>query len=244
MGTAGLQERDFELLGFGDAALIVATGIDPDESSPARFSLAPVVPVAPAHLSAALARSLRAPEGAPVPPNLLYERLAAVAQPGYVDDKVPLHPARAVADIRAALPPDGVVAGEPGLAGLWVARTFPTTEPGSVVVPATAAPGVAAATALVAAGRGRPAIAVVTDPVDDTTRAVVALAERLGVGFVLEIWGLFGGLGRVEDHATALEAALRAPGVTEVAVPVDRSDVRFLVEAAGAVVAWGGLSPD
>jgi hypothetical protein len=241
LGTAGLQERDFELLGFGDAALIVATGIDPDESSPARFSLAPVAAVAPGQLSSALALNLRAPEGA-VPPNLLYQRLAAVAQPGYVDDKVPLHPARAVADIRTALPPDGVVAGEPGLAGLWVARTFPTTEPGSVVVPATTAPGVAAATALVTALRGRPAIAVVTDPADDATRALSALAERLGVGFVLETWGLFGGLGRVEDHATALDSAFSAPGVTELAVPVDAADVRFLVEAAGAVVAWGGLS--
>jgi len=241
MGTAGLQEHDFDLLGFGDAALIVATGIDPDESSPERFRLAPVVAVTPEQLSAGLALYLRAPETA-IPSNLLYERLAAVAQPGYVADKVPLHPARAVADVRAALPPGGVVAAEPGPAGLWVARTFPTTEPSSVVVPATAAPGAAAAIALAAALRGHPAIAVVSEPVDDATRAVTALAVRLGLGFVLEVWGLFGGLSRVEDHSAALESAFRAPSVTEVAVPVDAGDVRFLVEAAGAVVAWGGLS--
>ncbi|HUF85003.1 MAG TPA: thiamine pyrophosphate-binding protein, partial [Acidimicrobiia bacterium] len=241
MGTAGLQERDFELLGFGDAALVVATGIDPDESAPARFALAPVAAVTPEQLSPTLALHLRAPE-ASIPANLLYERLAAVAQPGYVDDKVPLHPARAVADIRAALPADGVVAAEPGPAGLWVARTFPTTEPRSVVVPATAAPGAAAATALVAALQGRPAIAVVTEPLDDATRAVTALADRLGLAFVLEIWGLFGGARRVEDHAAALESAFPAPGVTEVAVPVDAGDIRFLIGAAGAVVAWGGLS--
>jgi len=243
MGTAGLQERDFELLGFGHAALILATGIDPDEASPARFALAPVVAVTPEQLSPALALYLRAPE-APIPSNLLYERLAAVAQPGYVDDKVPLHPARAVADIRAALPAGGVVAAEPGPAGLWVARTFPTTDPQSVVVPATAAPGVAAATALVAALRGRPAIAVVTEPLDNASRAVTELAARLGIGFVVEVWGLFGGLRRIEDHAAALDAAFGAPGVTEVAVPVEAGAVRFLIEAAGAVVAWGGLSAD
>ncbi|MGQ0802825.1 MAG: thiamine pyrophosphate-binding protein [Actinomycetota bacterium] len=241
MGTAGLQEHDFELLGFGDAALIIATGIDPDESSPERFGLAPVVAITPGQLSPGLALYLRAPE-TPIPSNRLYERLAAVAQPGYVEDKVPLHPARAVADVRAALPSGGVAAAEPGLAGLWVARTFPTTEPSSVVVPATAAPGVAAGVALVAALRGQPAIAVVNDPVDDATRAVAALAAQLGVGFVLEVWGLFGGLSRVEDHAAALAAAFRAPGVTELVVPVDAGDVRFLIDAAGAVVAWGGLS--
>ncbi len=245
MGTAGLQERDFELLGFGDAALIVATGLDPDESSPERFALAPVVAVTPDHLSAGLAVHLRAP-GAPIPSNQLYARLAAVAQPGYTAGKVPLHPARAVADLRAALPSDGVVAAEPGPAGLWVARTFPTTEPGSVVVPATVAPGVAAGIALAAALRSRPAIAVVSDPIDDATRAVTALAARLGVGFVLDVWALFGGMREVEEHlaslTTALTSALPAPGVTEITVPVDASDVRFLVEAAGAVVAWGGLS--
>ena len=83
-----------------------------------------------------------------------------------------------------------------------------------------------------------------SEPVDDATRAVTALAARLGLGFVLEVWGLFGGLTRVEEHTGALESAFRASGVTEIAVPVDAGDVRFLVEAAGAVVAWGGLSGD
>jgi len=31
LGTCGLQANDFELLGFGDAGVIVATGLDPDE---------------------------------------------------------------------------------------------------------------------------------------------------------------------------------------------------------------------
>ena len=241
MGTAGLQERDFELLGLGEAALIVASGVDPDESPTEQFALAPVVAVTPDQLSSDLALHLR-PTEAPSGPNPLYERLAAVAQPGYAADKVPLHPARAVADVRAALPAGGVVAADPGPAGLWVARTFPTTEPRSVVVPATAALGVAAGVALVASLREQPAVAVVNDPVDDVTRAVVALAERLGRGFVLDVWGLYRGLERVEEHAAALAAAFRSPGVSEVTVPVDAGDIRLLVEAAGAVVAWGGLS--
>jgi Thiamine pyrophosphate enzyme, central domain len=242
MGTAGLQERDFELLGFGDAGMIVAAGIDTDEASPDRFALAPVLAVAPHHLGADLAERIR-PATRASSPNQLYERIAAVAQPGFVAEKVPLHPARAVADVRAALPPNGVVAGEPGLTGLWVARTFPTTEPSSVVVPATRAPGVAAGLALVAALRGHPAVAVISDPVDEATGSVVGLAARLGAAFVLDIWSLYGGLTHVEDHRARLDAAFAAPGVTEVRVPVDASDVRFLAEAAGAVVAWGGLAP-
>ncbi|HEX6311249.1 MAG TPA: hypothetical protein VF152_06450, partial [Acidimicrobiia bacterium] len=249
MGTAGLQELDFELLGFGDASVLVASGIDPDESAPERFALAPVVPVAPAHLSAELGRQLgRQPDA--IPPNRLYERLAAIAQPGYVADKVPLHPARAVADLRAALPPGAVVSAQPGVAGLWVARTFPTTEPESVVVPATVAPGVAAGIALAATVRGHPAVAVVTEPGDDATTALAELARSLGRSFVLSVWSppargtTVGTLrGGVEGHAAALAAAFATPGVTDVRVPVAVTDTALLVDTAGPVVAWPELPP-
>ena len=33
-GTAGLQARDFELAGVGDADVVVTSGLDPDESAP------------------------------------------------------------------------------------------------------------------------------------------------------------------------------------------------------------------
>src|SRR6266480_4643659 len=84
----------------------------------------------------------------------------------------------AVADVRAASPTGGVVVADPGVAGLWVARTFPTTAPGSVVVPAIATPGIAAALGLVAALRGIPAIAVTTEPLDPTTLGVLELATE------------------------------------------------------------------
>jgi hypothetical protein len=242
MGTAGLQERDFELLGFGDAAAVVASGIDPDESAPEHFALAPVVPVTPHRLTANLATELR-PSADGIPRNQLYERLAAIAQPGYVADKVPLHPARAVADLRAAVPPTGVVAAEPGIAGLWVARTFPTTEPESVIVPATDVSGVAAGVALAAALRDRPAVAVVTDPIDAATAAITALAAGLGLSLVVSVWEPAGKLSRVDAHAAGLAAAFTAPGVTEVRVPVDTGDTALLIDAAGPVVAWGGISP-
>lgn len=208
MGTCGLQAQDFELLGFGDVELIVATGIDPTESPRERFALAPVVEVEPGAL-AALAES--------VPPsphswgtNELHARLAAIAQPGYLDDRFPRHPARAVMDLRRQLPDGWMVTADPGPAGLWVARTFPTTEPGSVVVPAWSEPGVAAALALVANLRGQPAVAVTTEPIDAATTAVLDRADDLFVRFDLVAWG--------DD--------------------VDLSLTRLLIEAAGPVVAW------
>ena len=41
-----------------------------------------------------------------------------IAQPGYAETSVPLHPARAVADTKAVLANGGVATAEPGLAGL------------------------------------------------------------------------------------------------------------------------------
>jgi thiamine pyrophosphate-dependent acetolactate synthase large subunit-like protein len=239
MGTCGLQARDFELLDFASYDAIVATGTDLAESPEQRFGLAPIVDISPTALGR-LAEGVT-PAGEPIPSNELYTRLSAVAQPGYADDRVPLHPARAVADVRAAAAAGGVVVADPGVAGLWVARTFPTTEPGTVVVPAIAVRGVAAALALVAALRGLPTVAVTTEPLDPATLEVLELATELGAALAIDVWDPGGAVRRAEDHLEHLSAALREPGVTIVDVPVDVSITRKLVDAAGPVVAWGGL---
>jgi hypothetical protein len=239
MGTCGLQARDFELLDFASYDAIIATGTDLAESPEDRFGLAPIVDIPPTELGRLADRVT--PAGEPIPSNELYTRLSAVAQPGYADDRVPLHPARAVADVRAAAPAGGVIIGDPGIAGLWAARTFPTTEPGTIVVPAIAAPGIAAALALVAALRGLPAVAVTTEPLDPATLGVLELATELGAAIAIDVWGAGGPVRRAEDHLEHLRAAVREPGVTIVDVPVDVSLTRKLVDAAGPVVAWGGL---
>jgi thiamine pyrophosphate-dependent acetolactate synthase large subunit-like protein len=239
MGTCGLQGRDFELLGFAEFDAIVATGIDPNESPWERFALAPLVNVPPGDLEPLAKEVEPAPD--PIPTNDLYARLSAVAQPGYIDERVPLHPARAVADLRASLAAGGVVTADPGLAGLWVARTFPTTEPGTVVVPAVVSQGIAAALAVLAALHGRPAIAVTTEPMDHATLAVLELATELAAAVVVDVWGAGGPVRRAADHFEHLRAAASEPGVSIVDTPVDSSLTRKLVDAAGPVVAWGGL---
>jgi len=246
LGTCGLQARDFELLGWSDADAIIATGIDDAESPRAHFALAPVLDIDPRDL-VELARAPM-PVPATIRPleNQLYPRLAAIAQPGFVDDKVPLHPARAVADLGAVLPPGGLVAADPGVAGLWVARTFPTPAlaPGEarrVVVPARREPGAAVRLAVEAARAGRPAIALTTEPLDDATASACAAATKEGLDLVLVVWGSIGRLRRADEHRAEIAAALGAPGVTTLEIPVALDDTRLLVEAAGDVVAWGGL---
>jgi hypothetical protein len=239
LGTVGLQADDFELLGFRDANLVVATGVDRDESADERVRVAPVVDVSPIHLGTA-AGNLPRRERAPLP-NRLYERLSAIAQPGYVDTSVPLHPARAVADAKAALAGGGVASADPGLAGLWFARTFPTDVLGSVVVPATSAPGIAAAIAFVTSSRGQPAIAVTVGPVDAATEQVIALARARDVHFAVDVWSADGPRLDPDAHTAALHEARTTPGVASVSTGVDLSRTRALVDAAGPVVAWGGI---
>ena len=244
LGTCGLQARDFELLGWADADAIIATGVDDAETPRAQFALAPVFDVGPDELGA-LAGSVRA-SGAPLM-NELYPRLAAVAQPGFVDDRVPLHPARAVADLGAALPPGGVATADPGIAGLWVARTFPTpaVEPGGprrVVVPSTGTLGAAGRVAAEAARAGHPAIIVTTDPVPRETAAIYEELAAEHAPVVLVVWSEHGSLGRASEHRGLVEAALAVPGASVVEVPVALSLTGLLIDAAGPVVAWGGLA--
>ncbi|HEV2310045.1 MAG TPA: hypothetical protein VGU73_05945 [Acidimicrobiia bacterium] len=240
LGTCGLQARDFELLGFGVADAVVTVGLDADESPLARLAPAPLLALDPGSLGDAAGRVVRT---GPAIPNELYPRLAAVAQPGYVDDKVPLHPARAVADVGAVVPPGGLVTAEPGLAGLWVARVFPTPAlapdaPRRVVVPARRDPGVAVRRAAAAAITGRPAVAITTAPLDAESEAAIAAVEHERVPLVVEVWTDGGSLPDVTAHAERLRAALAAGSPRLLEVPICLADTDALLVAAGPLVAW------
>jgi Thiamine pyrophosphate enzyme, central domain len=235
-GTGGLQELDYELAGFGAADAIVAVGVDDDEAPRERWAHTQVLDVEPWQLPA-LAFDWPDAVGDPVHPRL-YTELAAALQPLYASEELPLSPARAAADLAQVRPDGGVVVADPGPAGLWVARCYPTTEPGSVVVPATVVEGFAAAAAWVAGLDGRPAIGVTTTPLDEQTARMVELAESLGGQLVLEGWGADSGLGDPESHAGRLDVALQSSGVRVLPTPVDFSATQVLVDVAGPVVAW------
>lgn len=234
-GTVGLQARDFELAGFDDFELVVAVGLDPAESPTERWAHRQVLEVEPWQL-AALAYNW--PEPGPVPERpRLYTELSSALADLYTSDASPLTPARAAADL-AAIRRDAVVLADPGPAGLWVARAFPTTVPGSVVVPSLATPGFAVAAAIVASLDARRAIAVTTSPFDPTTQALLELAGSVGASFVLCEWGADAGWADANAHKVALRSALAAPGIAHVPVPVDLAATRVLTEVAGEVSAW------
>lgn len=157
-GTAGLQARDFELAGLGDVDVLVTSGLDPDEvTSTPWHGRAEVIDVAPSDLATI---QLDLPAGSLTRPAL-YTSLAAVVGPMY--DRAGSPPARAAA-LAASLPEGGVVVAEPGLVGFWIARTFPTSVPGSVVVPASDGVEAAHQAAWELARDGRPVVLIAGSP--------------------------------------------------------------------------------
>ena len=84
------------------AALIVGVGIDEDESPWARWALAPTLQLAPDHLDALIDAWNRPPQATiSLPP--LGEALRSVCMPSYESTQMPLHPGRAVIEIKRAL---------------------------------------------------------------------------------------------------------------------------------------------
>ena len=169
-GTAGLQARDFELAGFGTVDVLVTSGLDPAEVTTAPWlGRADVLDIEPDALGLAAGR-IDLPEGSLERPAL-YTELAAVCGPLY--GVASSAPARAAA-LAAELPEGGLVVGEPGLVGFWVARTFPTSVPGSVVVPASGGKEASWQLALDAANAGRPVtlVADATPPAEITAGGV------------------------------------------------------------------------
>jgi acetolactate synthase-1/2/3 large subunit len=156
-GTAGLQARDFELAGLGDVEVLVTSGLDAAEvTSEPWLGRAEVIDIAPAELGTAM--PALPPGGIDRP--ALYTALAAVVGPMY---HVPGSPPARAAELAASLPAGGVVVAAPGLVGFWIARTFPTSIPGSVLVPASGGPDAAWRAAAELAAAGHPVTLVTGD---------------------------------------------------------------------------------
>jgi hypothetical protein len=239
-GTAGLQRRDFELAGVPGADVVVASGLDPAEARPDQLGSLVVQEVPPRQL-AALCHRWPASRTPPVRPPL-YSALSEVVVPMYESESVPLSAPRAALHLSGALPERGVAVADPGPAGFWIARTFPTSFPGSVCVPATRTEGFAAAAALVCQLEGRPYVAVVDQPadgeLDPTTAAIVELATAVGQPVSLQLWGPGGRLDGVGDHVDLLQRRLGTPGAHLDLVPVAVDDTDEIEAVAGPIVAW------
>lgn len=248
-GTLGLQQRDVELGGVADADLLVVSGLDPAELSVADLGNPVTQEVHPAQLGALCAR-WHATGGEPVARPPLYEFLSEVVTPLYEDDSAPLSAARASLHLSGALPEGGMAVADAGRAGFWVARTFPTSIPNSVCVPAgddaLQAAGFAAAAALVCRMESRPVLAV-TDGTGfeaPETGAVLAFAEGIGVPVALQVWRdeATGAGDRWRDaaaHVELLGRHLHAGAVQVDDVPVRLGEMDAIEAVAGPPSAWG-----
>ena len=165
-----------------------------------------------------------------------------IAQPLYKLEGSPLNPARAASDVAGVLGAEGIVCAEPGLAGWWIGRTVPTTRLGSVAIPAAGRAGAAVARAFLIASDGGTALAVVDEALSPPATALVERAREQGLSFVVEVWGQSGELADAEDHRQRATAALAAPGVTVLQVPIDYSPTAALIDAAGPLVAWSSAT--
>jgi Thiamine pyrophosphate enzyme, central domain len=242
LATAGLQARDWELGGLADADVIVATGMDGSDTADHSWrDLAPVVEVAPGALAPLAERWSRPPQDIPVPP--LRAALAAITQDGWRSDAAPLAPTRVTLEYGRTFGAGGLVAAAAGRAGYWVARTFATTELGTVVV--VGSPALAAACAAVARLR-RPARPVLT-AVDDEpaglagVAAVQAAAHALGVAVPAHVWS---------DEALPVDASVLTRALADAAdadepwtgrLATDPAQLARMVDAAGHVTAWAGF---
>ena len=247
--TVGLQARDLELGGLAAADVVVAAGLDDREVPGGARPASPVVTVDPGALGPLAERWHRPRAELPVPP--LRAGLAAVTQEGWGRRALPLAPTQLTRSYSAVAGPGGLVAADPGTAGYWVARTFPTTGLGGAVVPARAgAHGLAAACVAVARLRrpGRPALAVVdvhadADAGEDAvlhaaTRRVIDAARQLGVAVPVEVWDPGGPALGPDAHAERLRSALAADRPPTLPVATDPAQLGRMIDVAGEIVAW------
>lgn len=239
LATAGLQARDFDLGGLGEADLVVATGVDPAEAPDERWRLAPVVEVAPGALDPLSGRWSRPLADIVVPP--LRAELARVTQEGWTSTAVPLAPSLVTRHYSQVFGAGGLVAADPGRAGYWVARTFATTELGGAVVPAAAdSAGFAVACATVARLRrpSRPVLAAVDGPVAHIVSEVLDTARSLGVPVPLEVWSPDGEPLAADDHVSRLRRLVHEDQPEPVTLAADGSQIERMIEVAGEVIAW------
>lgn len=238
-GTVGLQARDLELLGLDAVDVVVAIGLDPDELGVGAFAGTPVQEVPAWQVDALLADwpPVRREVGARPP---FYDTVSRIVTPMYEREVAPLTPPRAALHLSGAAPDGGVVVADAGVPGFWLARTFPTGVPGSVVVPALDQPGFAVAAAIVCALAERPCVAVVAGPPDESTSMMLEVAASLGTPVSVQSW--VDGASDPDEHVATCRRGFAGAGPHLDVVGVDSSCVEPLIDELGEITAWSPVS--
>ncbi len=153
LGAVGFMRHDYVNFGFDEADVIISVGYELQEFDPARVN--PGRDKRIVHLSrlpAEVDASYDVEVGVQADLSATLDALAAAAtgrwQPGAsgekirallagelahgaADDSFPVKPQRVVSDIRAALGRSDIVLADTGAVKMWMARLYPTYEPGT-----------------------------------------------------------------------------------------------------------------
>jgi len=156
LGTVGFMRHDYVNFGFDQADVIVAVGYELQEFNPVRVNPSGTTKIIHVHrfpaevdahydvavgLTADISHSLDAlaaavwRKAAPADGGeRIKELLAAELERGQADDRFPLHPARIVAETRAALGREDIVLVDTGALKMWMARLYPTYAPNTCLI--------------------------------------------------------------------------------------------------------------
>ena len=220
LGTIGFMVKDYANFGFDRADVVVAVGYDLVEYSPARWNPDADKQILHIHRSVAeveanytlevgvqgnIAETLDAIGAASyiheirgeVPPvrDLVTEELAR----GRADDRLPMAPARIVADLRSVMDRDDIVLADTGAVKMWMARLYPTYQPNTCLISnglatmAFSLPGALAAKLLYPQ---RKVVAAMGDGAFLMSVAEVETAVREGAHIVILVW-VDGGYGLI-----------------------------------------------
>ena len=155
LGTVGFMRHDYVNFGFDRADVIVAVGYELQEFNPVRINPSGTTKIIHVHrfpaevdahydvavgLTADISHSLDALAAAVwrrVPAaggERIRELLSDELTRGQQDDRFPMHPARIVADSRAALSREDIVLVDTGALKMWMARLYPTYAPNTCLI--------------------------------------------------------------------------------------------------------------
>jgi acetolactate synthase I/II/III large subunit len=155
LGTVGFMRHDYVNFGFDQADVIVAVGYELQEFNPVRINPDGTTKIIHVHrfpaevdnhydvsvgLTADISHSLDALAAAvwrkapSAGGERIRELLSSELERGQADDRFPLHPARIVADTRAALGREDIVLVDTGALKMWMARLYPTYAPNTCLI--------------------------------------------------------------------------------------------------------------
>jgi acetolactate synthase-1/2/3 large subunit len=212
LGTVGFMRHDYVNFGFDRADVIVAVGYELQEFNPVRINPSGTTKIIHVHrfpaevdrhydvavgltsdisnsldaLAAAVSRKAPAAGG-----ERIRELLSSELSRGQQDNRFPLHPARIVADTRAALGREDIALVDTGALKMWMARLYPTYAPNTCLISNGLSTMAWTVPGAIGAKIARPQAKVLVATGDGSflmNSQEIETALRLGLPMVILIW--------------------------------------------------------